>query len=166
MFSIFMGYTLGDQMSPKAFEEALSNLPDPNQLNSLELFAAIVYNNVLASFIFIVSGFLLGIPPMIFIVINGLLIGYVVSNTPQGIGFVLATILPHGIIEIPVINLSAAMGVGLGYKIIHRFMRRKGLQEYITETLKVFIKRIVPLLVLAAGIETALAYLLRVLLLV
>jgi uncharacterized membrane protein SpoIIM required for sporulation len=50
------------------------------------------------------------------------------------------------------------MGVGLGYSIIHRVMRREGLQEYMVESAKVFIKRIIPLLVLAAGIETALIY--------
>ena len=72
--------------------------------------------------------------------------------------FVIATLLPHGIIEIPTIILCSAMGVGLGYKIVHRILRRDGLQKYAIESIMVFIKRIIPLLVLAAGIETALIY--------
>jgi stage II sporulation protein M len=72
---------------------------------------------------------------------------------------VFATILPHGIIEIPTILLSASMGVGLGYSLIHRLMRREGLQKYVSISVRIFILRIIPLLVFAAGIETALIYL-------
>ena len=160
MFSIFIGYSLGDQISPISFEGALSNIPDPSESSSFEMFTAIVYNNVLASFIFIVSGFLIGIPPLMFMAFNGLFVGYVSFNAAQvqGLGFVFATILPHGVIEIPAIILCSSMGVGFGYKIIHKLMRRDGLQEYAVESMKVFIKRIIPLLVLAAGIETALIY--------
>lgn len=152
-----MGYSLGDQISPESFEGILSNIPDPRESTSLELFVAILFNNAVASFIFMMSGVLIGIPPLMFMAFNGFFVGYVAFNAAQiqGIGFVLATILPHGIIEIPTIILSSAMGVGFGYKIIHKLLRRNGLQEYAVESLKVFIKRIMPLLILAAGIETA-----------
>ena len=155
-----MGYALGDQISPKSFEGILSNIPDPIDSTSLEMFTAILYNNILASFIFIVSGLFVGIPPLMFMAFNGFFVGYIAFNAAQvqGLGFVFATILPHGLIEIPTINLCAAMGVGFGYSIVHRFMRREGLQKYVVESIMVFIKRITPLLVLAAGIETALIY--------
>jgi stage II sporulation protein M len=148
MFSIFAGYALGDQTSAQSFEGVLSNIPDPTEASSLEMFMAILYNNVVASFLFVVSGFLVGIPPLMFMAFNGFFIGYISWNAvqTQGVLFVLATILPHGIIEIPSILLSAAMGMGLGFKIIHGLMRRGG-------------RRVVPLLVFAAGIETALIYL-------
>jgi stage II sporulation protein M len=155
-----MGYNLGEQVSPESFEGVLSNIPDPEESTSLEMFTAILYNNVIASLVFLVSGLFIGIPPLIFMAFNGFFIGYIAYNAAkvQGIVFVFATILPHGVIEIPTIILCAAMGVGLGYSIIHRVMRREGLQEYMVESAKVFIKRIIPLLVLAAGIETALIY--------
>lgn len=160
MFSIFMGYSLGDQIAPESFEGVLSNIPDPVESSSFEMFTAILYNNVIASLIFLVSGLFIGIPPLMFMAFNGFFVGYIAFNAAQvqGLGFVFATLLPHGVIEIPTINLCAAMGVGFGYAIIHRLMRRKGLQEYMVESAKVFIKRIIPLLVLAAGIETALIY--------
>ena len=78
----------------------------------------------------------------------------------QGLGFVFATILPHGVFEIPAIILSSSIGVGLGYQIIHRLMKRDGIMDYIVNSIKVFIKRIIPILILAAGIETALIYIL------
>jgi stage II sporulation protein M len=155
-----MGYILGDQISPESFEGFLSNIPNPAEVSNIEMFMAIVYNNILASFIFMVSGLLIGIPPLMFIVFNGFFIGYVAFNAAQiqGLGFVFATILPHGVFEVPAIVLSSSMGVGLGYQVIHRLMKRGEIRSYILDSIRVFIKRIVPLLVLAAGIETALIY--------
>lgn len=161
MFSIFAGYSLGDKISAQSFEGVLSNIPDPTDSTSFEMFTAILYNNVVASFLFVISGIFAGIPPLMFMAFNGFFIGFISWNAAQaqGILFVLATILPHGVIEIPSILLSASMGIGLGYQLIHKLMRKDGLQKYVTETLTVFIKRIIPLLVFAAGIETALIYL-------
>jgi stage II sporulation protein M len=153
---------LGDQISPKSFEGFLSNIPDPREASSIEMFTAIVYNNVVASFIFMASGILLGVPPLLFMAFNGFFVGYVAFNAAQiqGLGFVFATILPHGVFEIPAIILSSSIGVGLGYQIIHRLMKRDGIMDYIVNSIKVFIKRIIPILILAAGIETALIYIL------
>jgi uncharacterized membrane protein SpoIIM required for sporulation len=48
------------------------------------------------------------------------------------------------------------MGVGLGYQIINKLRRREGLQRYVVDSLNVFITRIVPMLIVAAIIETGL----------
>jgi len=159
-YSIFIGFNLGDQISPESLEGILSNIPDPLESTELEMFIAILFNNVVASFVFMASGLFIGIPPLMFMAFNGFFVGYVSYNAAQirNITFVIATLLPHGIIEIPTIILCSAMGVGLGYKIVHRILRRDGLQKYAIESIMVFIKRIIPLLVLAAGIETALIY--------
>ena len=161
IFSIFIGYALGDETSAQSFEGVLSNIPDPTESSSIEMFAAILSNNVVASFLFMASGILGGVPPLMFMAFNGFFIGYISWNAAQvqGLAFVFATILPHGIVEIPTILLSASMGVGLGYSVIHKLLRREGLQKYVTTSLSIFIKRIIPLLVFAAGVETALIYL-------
>jgi stage II sporulation protein M len=160
IYSIFIGYTLGDQISPQVFEGIFSNIPDPTEVSNIEMFMALAYHNTYAMFIYMASGILLGIPPLMFIAFNGFFVGYISFNAAkiQGLGFVFATILPHGVIEIPALILSSSMGVGLGYQIIHRLMKREGIRNYVADSIKVFIKRIVPLLVLAAGIETALLY--------
>lgn len=160
LFSIFIGYALGGETSAQSFEGVLSNIPDPTESSSIEMFAAILSNNIVATSLFVVSGLLGGVPPLMFMAFNGFFIGYISWNVAQvqGLVFVFATILPHGIIEIPTILLSASMGVGLGYTLIHRLMRREGLQKYVMTSLSIFVTRIIPLLVFAAGIETALIY--------
>lgn len=151
-----MGYFMGDQISPDIFEGLFSNIPDPAESTDLEMFTAIVINNVVASFLFLVSGFLLGLPPLLFIIMNGFIVGWISFSAVKeiGVAFLLITLLPHGIIEIPVISLSAAMGVGIGYKIINRIRRENGVRSYFAESLRLFVTRIIPLLIAAALIET------------
>jgi stage II sporulation protein M len=153
-----MGYSMGDEIPANVFEGILSDLPDPAESSNLELFSAILTNNVVASFLFLVSGIVVGVPPLLFIVLNGFYVGWVSYSAASelGIGFVLMTLLPHGVIEIPAITLCAAMGVGLGYQIINKLRRREGLQRYVADSLNVFITRVVPMLIVAAIIETGL----------
>ncbi|HEX9915730.1 MAG TPA: stage II sporulation protein M [Candidatus Bathyarchaeia archaeon] len=157
-FSTFVGYSMGDEIPASVFEGVLSNIPDPSEATDLELFSAILTNNVIACFIFLASGVLVGIPPLLFLALNGFFVGWVSYSAASelGLGFVLMTLLPHGVIEIPAITLSVAMGVGLGYQIINKLRRREGLQRYVVDSLNVFITRIVPMLIVAAIIETGL----------
>lgn len=158
VFSTFMGYSMGDEIKASVFEDVLSGLPDPSEASDLELFSAILTNNVIASFIFLASGVVVGVPPLLFIVLNGFFVGWIAYSAAaeMGLGLVFMTLLPHGVIEIPAITLCAAMGVGLGYQIINKLRRREGLQRYVADSLNVFITRIIPLLILAALIETGL----------
>jgi len=158
IFSTFMGYSMGEDIPASVFEGILSNIPDPTESTSLEMFTAILSNNVLASFLFLASGIVVGIPPLMFIIVNGFFVGWVSYSVASelGLGFVVSSLLPHGIIEIPAITFCAAMGVGLGYQLINKLRRIGGLQRYVQDSLSLFVKRIVPLLIVAAVIETAL----------
>lgn len=158
IFSTFMGYSMGEDIPVSVFEGILSNIPDPTESTSIEMFIAILSNNVLASFLFLASGIVVGLPPLLFIIVNGFFVGWVSYSVASelGLGFVVSTLLPHGIIEIPAITLCAAMGVGLGYQLINKLRRIGGLQRYVQDSLSLFVKRIVPLLIVAAIIETAL----------
>lgn len=155
-FSIFIGFYLGDNVNPNVFEGVLSNIPDPSETDFLGLLSAISINNITASLLFIVSGLLVGFPPLLFIAFNGFFIGWIAYSISRemGLWFVAATILPHGIIEIPTITFSAAMGMGLGYQLIHQLRKKGGIKEYLLDSANLFIKRIVPFLLVAAIIET------------
>jgi stage II sporulation protein M len=155
-FSILTGYYLGDNVNPNVFEGVLSNIPDPSETDFLGLLSAISINNITASLLFIISGLIIGIPPLLFIAFNGFFIGWITYSVSREMGliFVVATMLPHGIIEIPTITFSAAMGMGLGYQIIHQLRKKGGIKEYLLDSANLFIKRIVPFLVIAAIIET------------
>lgn len=160
VFSIFMGYSMGEDIPATMFEGVLSNIPDPSESTQVEMFTAILTNNVIACFLFLASGVIIGIPPLLFIIVNGFFVGWISYSAAMdlGLGFVVMTLLPHGVIEIPTITLSAAMGVGLGYQLINRLRRREGLQRYVIDSLSLFVTRIIPLLLVAAVIETALIY--------
>ena len=158
MFSLFMGFLLGDKVPMSLLEGLLSNIPDPGVSTSLEMFAAIFTNNLIACLLFLLSGVFLGVPPLMFLVFNGFIVGWVsyLAASEQSLLYVVLALAPHGVIEIPTITLCASMGAGLGYMIFNWFRRAPGLQPYLVESLMVFAKKVVPLLALAAAIETAL----------
>ena len=140
-----MGYSLGRDVQPWVFEDVLSHLPDPRRASGLDVFLGILSNNVVACIIFLASGLVLGIPPLLFMALNGFYVGYVAFNAAhqKGIGFVLASLLPHGVIEIPAIVLCSAMGVGLGYTLLQRLFKSVDLQGYLIESIRVFVFRTV-----------------------
>jgi stage II sporulation protein M len=124
------------------------------------MFTALLSNNVIANFLPLILGFILGIPPLLYIIMNGFVLGVIsyIAAKEIGMAVVFFTLLPHGVIEIPALSLCAAMGVGIGYKVINRIRNEKGVQSYIIQSIKIFVTRIIPLLVLAAAIETTLIY--------
>lgn len=85
---------------------------------ALKIFA----NNTTAALLMMFGGMVFGIIPLLSIVFNGFIIGYVIAESffsfPMDIFktgyFVFATIIPHGIFEIPAILFSATLGIRFG----------------------------------------------------
>ena len=122
------------------------------------IFLFIVFNNVFKSFLWMVLGTLGGIPPLFFAVLNGFFLGnfsYSFS-LEYSLAFTAAALIPHGIIEIPTILLSSAAGMALGYALINRFRGSGGLGQEFRRALRLFVTKIVPLLVISAVIEVTL----------
>ena len=117
-------------------------------------------NNTLNSFIAMLLGTLFGIWPVIFILVNGYFIGVVVFSSVQeyGILVVLSALLPHGIIELPMIFISASIGLRLGVLAFQKIFNIKEKEikfKYeLFSAIKFFVTVIVPLLFIAAIIET------------
>ena len=115
-------------------------------------------NNTLNSFIAMLLGTFFGIWPVIFILINGFFIGVVVFSSVQeyGILVVLFALLPHGIIELPMIFISASMGLRLGVLAFQKIFKIKEIRfKYeLFSAIRFFVTVIVPLLFIAAIIET------------
>lgn len=125
-------------------------------LSPIAIFFIILINNSVKAFLVVISGFLFGLIPLIFLAINGLILGfisYIVSQS-EGIGLVLAGILPHGTLEIPAVILAISYGFWLGYK-FYRMLRYKEIfKKHLIYSIKFFFKIIFPLLFLAAIVET------------
>jgi len=126
-------------------------------LDPFERMLAIFKNNAIDSFLALIFGIGFGIVPVFIVAINGFFLGMValVFSKQTSLPFVLAAILPHGIIELPMVLLSAGIGLKLGHEV---YMYFKGIRTNLKEEFKrgiwFFIRFIVPLLFIAAFIES------------
>jgi stage II sporulation protein M len=89
---------------------------------------------------------------------NGFLLGnftyaFALENS---LAFTVTALTPHGIVEIPTILLSSAAGMWLGYQLINRLRGRGSLRAEFVLALRLFVTRIIPLLLLSAIIEVTL----------
>ena len=157
LFAIGVGFYLGDSLPQHFLEDILAQIPKPSD-NLAVLIYRIASNNLLVSAMLILSGIVIGLPPLLLILYNGFIVGWVayLASTEMGIWYTLMSLLPHGIIEIPTINFCAALGVGLGYELVNSFRKRGNVKEYLTNSVMLFLKRVIPFIVVAAIVETAL----------
>ncbi len=123
-------------------------------MNFLQLFLFIFQNNLKTSFLVLIGGVALGIFPFLNLIANGYLIGIVSQWSVESSGIhILLRLLPHGIFEFPAFLIAASFGLKIGTFI---FAKNKGmaLLEELEKGLTVFLLLIVPLLLIAAFIET------------
>jgi uncharacterized membrane protein SpoIIM required for sporulation len=77
-------------------------------------------NNMTSAFLGMILGILLAIFPIMFIITNGYLLGYVASKSVEAESiFILWRLLPHGIFEVPAILISLALGIRLGFLLMY-----------------------------------------------
>jgi len=117
----------------------------------------IFLKNLLASAMAMLLGLGLGLIPLMVVTSNGFLLGIVGYAAVQKAGFLFlaAGILPHGIIELPVVLVSIAIGFRLGYLLALTLAKEKVDISGETRMAIHFLWRwVAPLLFLAAAIET------------
>ncbi len=126
-------------------------------LNPIAIMFIIFFNNAIKSLLALVLGVGFGIIPILFVAGNGIILSMladVVSRQHSAL-FVVAATLPHGIIEVPMVLISAGIGLRLGHVM---YLSLRGVQTDIKLELKQGIRFywriIVPLLFLAAAVET------------
>ena len=133
--------------------EVVSPLQD---IHPLGLLIIIFLNNSIKSFAAMLLGIFLGLPPFLFIVLNGLVIGVLISGLVETAGYtvVVASLAPHGVIEIPLVLVSSAIGFMLGLESLRWLTGRESqLKARLTNGLKIYLRWILPGLALAAAIE-------------
>ncbi len=136
-------------------------LEKTSQMTHQELVRFILFNNLKSSFFGMLFGIFLGIFPIISIIANGYLLGFVGFISVQAEGAsILLRILPHGIFELPAVFISLAMGLKLGTFIFQK-NQKKSFVDYFWNSLRVFLFIVVPLLVVAAIIEGALIFIFK-----
>jgi stage II sporulation protein M len=136
------------------FKEEVSPL---KELTPVGLMMGIFANNALKCLLVIVMGLALGIAPIVFILANGLILGIVIGVTMQSTSllYVLVGVVPHGIIELPMVFVSAAIGLKLGMDVLKALLGKNvNVVDRLVESLMIYIVWIFPLLFLAAFVET------------
>ena len=124
-----------------------------------ELIQFIFFNNLQGSFFGLIFGILLGLFPLISVIANGYLLGFVASEVVKVEGaLILWRLFPHGIFEIPALFISLGLGLRLGTFIFQK-KKIESLKEYFWGSLRVFVFVVIPLLVVAAIIEGSLIFL-------
>jgi len=124
----------------------------PSWLIFLAFFIVIFLNNAFTCFLNILTGPLLGIFPLFSAVLNGGLLGWFARE--EGL-IVFLAIAPHGMFELPAYFLSLAIGLRLAREVFKRKEERQ-LKMKLGEGLRVYLILIVPLLLVAAFIESGL----------
>ena len=126
-------------------------------LPKYKLMPIIFGNNLLTSFLAIGSGIFFGIFPIFVLVFNGVILGNLSYHVylDKGIHYILAALLPHGIFELSAVILSCAIGIRLGNIFLNRLLEKPApdLKQSFMNSLKIFIRLVVPLLLLASVIE-------------
>jgi stage II sporulation protein M len=126
-------------------------------MSPLYIMITIFINNAFLSLLCLILGLALGVFPIIFIAFNGYFVGIVsyIASQQKGFLFLLLALLPHGIIELPMVFLSASIGLRLGYHVfLYLIGRPSELKKESIQGLKFYLQWIMPLLFVAAIIET------------
>ncbi|WP_406670158.1 stage II sporulation protein M [Methanolobus sp. ZRKC4] len=126
-------------------------------LSAFEIMLLIFVNNSVKMFFSILLGFALGIIPFGFLVLNGFILGVFAhyQAVESGTLFIIAGLTPHGIIEIPMLLISSAIGLKIGYVALNTIRSQPAdLKGEIIRGIKFYLHWLFPLILLAAIIET------------
>ncbi|WP_244603671.1 stage II sporulation protein M [Methanococcoides sp. AM1] len=148
-------------LNPASSDIALEGLEGLVELimsmTPLEIMLFIFFNNAIKSLMAFVLGLGFGLIPLLFVISNGYILGVVtyLESQENGFTYILLGIMPHGIIELPMILISAAMGLRMGINVLKALAGRYvDIKDEFKQGINVFFRFIMPMLLLAAGIET------------
>jgi stage II sporulation protein M len=156
--SLVLGTLIGQNTIEELMREfgaVLEPLASVGNLSIL-LFLVIFINNAIKALGIVFLGILLGLPPLLFVGLNGFILGGLGSalESVKGWRYVMAGFVPHAVIEIPVILLATALGLTLGIESLKWLVRRESrVKLQLSDCLKVYLRWILPGLAVAAIIE-------------
>ena len=160
LFFFFIGFFI---KAPGILEERILEfikelLKKTADMSQPELTRFIFFNNLQSSFMGMLFGIVLGIFPVLTMLANGYLLGFIAEKTvgKEGI-FILWRLFPHGIFELPALFISLGLGLKLG-TFVFKKNKLKVLSTYLLKSIKVFFFIVIPLLIIAAIIEAALIF--------
>ena len=158
--SLLMGYASAanfPHMAENLMKEFSSRFAPILTMSPIYILITIFLNNTFVSLVSLVLGIAVGIFPILFIASNGYFVGMVsyLVGQQKGFVFILLALLPHGVVELPTIFLSASIGLRLGHQVFLSLIGRPTeVRGEIKKGLKFYFSLIMPFLFIAAIIET------------
>jgi stage II sporulation protein M len=129
-----------------------------HHLSKPQLALAIFLNNAVKTLVVIMGGALIGIVPVVFLLVNGAALGFVVylSIQQRGVSQSLLALLPHGVLELPAVLLGTSIGLMLGGYVIKKLSGKTetAIRRELAQALRFFARVILPLLAIAALVES------------
>jgi stage II sporulation protein M len=162
---LFAASFLAGTMAPPAVSRQMTEVFQAVAGNYRELaggmlFFNILVQNVMATIFVILSGVVVGIIPAFAISSNGFGLGVLYRHASEASGYSKAAlkILPYGVLEIPALLIAASYGLWLGVMAVRKMRGKEStlLRFHIEHSFRRYFAIVFPLLVIAAGIETAL----------
>ncbi|NLX49905.1 MAG: stage II sporulation protein M [Methanospirillum sp.] len=144
---------LGTEMVAAFQEQVSGGFPSDS---GVMLFLTILINNLVACIALFIGGATFGLLPLLVLAMNGLVIGGIFETIrpDRGIIFVLAALLPHGLLEIPSVILSAGLGLLLGEGLIRELVLNDVDVAGVAGGYgRFFVRIVVPLITAAAAVE-------------
>jgi len=154
--SLLGGFFLAGYLEPFYSMIVKSIFESAGSLSGAQLGFFIFFNNFKSAFLALFLGIFLGIFSIFNVLFNGSLIGYVLKILWGESGFTqFWKLLPHGIFELPALFISWGLGIRMGMFIFSKNPAGE-MKRRFEESLKTFFFIVVPLLIIAAIIETLL----------
>lgn len=162
VFVIFaiVGYFIEIGFMTEIIKNTVAGLIEKTKdLNFIEMFWFIFLNNSSVAFTSIVLGFFFGFMPFLTTIFNSYVIGFIMKNAVDTSGLSVALkLMPHGIFEIPAIIISISLGIRFGMFIFSKYPG-KTFKDYWKNSIRILVFILIPLLLIAAIIETGLIFL-------
>jgi stage II sporulation protein M len=156
--SIVLGTLIGQNAALEVirqFSHVLEHLAPTGNLSIL-FFLLLFINNAIKTLGIIFLGILLGVPPLLFIGLNGFVVGSVGSALESVLGwrYVIVSVVPHGVIEMPFVLLATALGLTVGMESLKWLLRRESrVKLQLSDCFKIYLRWILPGIAVAAIIE-------------
>jgi stage II sporulation protein M len=159
VFSLWLGYLSG-MTNPKESRVLFNNLFGTfsllKEVNIIALFFFIFVNNAIKCFAVFLLGTFFGIIPILFVAINGMLIGLISSVvlTEHGSKYLFSGTIPHGMLEIPALLIATSYGVQLGRRYYRKLKYHEPFKPFFSRLTEKMFRYVLPILALASFVET------------
>lgn len=112
-------------------------------------------NNLSTCLLLFLGGASFGVVTLLILSVNGLLIGAVTElvREQQGLAFIAAALVPHGIFEIPAFLIAGGLGLLLGQELLAEWRGGGDAAARAANLSRLFLRIVVPLLAVAAVVE-------------